>query len=51
MDAGTARTGRNPRELYEGRPRAGSPEFIRHINVFDGQIEAREHHRLTVPDA
>jgi len=41
----TARTGRTPRELYEAPASRWIAEFIGDLNVFDGQIEAREHHR------
>ncbi len=48
MDAGRLEQVATPRELYEAPASRWIAEFIGDINVFDGQIEAREHHRLTV---
>jgi putrescine transport system ATP-binding protein len=48
MDAGRLEQVAPPRELYEAPASRWIAEFIGDINVFDGQIEAREHHRLTV---
>jgi putrescine transport system ATP-binding protein len=48
MDAGRLEQVATPRELYEAPVSRWIAEFIGDINVFDGQIEAREHHRLTV---
>jgi putrescine transport system ATP-binding protein len=48
MDAGRLEQVATPRELYETPASRWIAEFIGDINVFDGQIEAREHHRLTV---
>ena len=48
MDAGRPEQVATPRELYEAPASRWIAEFIGDINVFDGQIEAREHHRLTV---
>jgi putrescine transport system ATP-binding protein len=48
MDAGRLEQVATPRELYEAPVSRWIAEFIGDINVFDGEIEAREHHRLTV---
>jgi putrescine transport system ATP-binding protein len=48
MDAGRLEQVATPRELYEAPSSRWVAEFIGDINVFDGQVEAREHHRLTV---
>jgi putrescine transport system ATP-binding protein len=48
MDAGRLEQVATPRELYEAPASRWIAEFIGDINVFDGQVEAREHHRLTV---
>ena len=48
MDDGRLEQVATPRELYEAPASRWIAEFIGDINVFDGQIEAREHHRLTV---
>jgi putrescine transport system ATP-binding protein len=48
MDAGRLEQVASPRELYEAPASRWIAEFIGDINVFDGQVEAREHHRLTV---
>jgi putrescine transport system ATP-binding protein len=48
MDAGRLEQVATPRQLYEAPVSRWIAEFIGDINVFDGQIEAREHHRLTV---
>jgi putrescine transport system ATP-binding protein len=48
MDAGRLEQVASPRELYEAPASRWIAEFVGDINVFDGQVEAREHHRLTV---
>src|SRR6266436_2593513 len=48
MDAGRLEQVATPRELYEAPTSRWIAEFIGDVNVFDGQVEAREHHRLTI---
>jgi putrescine transport system ATP-binding protein len=48
MDAGRLDQVASPRELYEAPLSRWIAEFIGEINLFDGQVEAREHNRLTV---
>jgi putrescine transport system ATP-binding protein len=48
MDAGRLEQVATPRELYEAPRSRWIAEFIGDVNVFDGQVEAREHHRLTI---
>jgi putrescine transport system ATP-binding protein len=48
MDAGRLEQIATPRELYEAPRSRWIAEFIGDVNVFDGQVEAREHHRLTI---
>ena len=46
MDAGRLDQVATPRELYEAPASRWIAEFIGEINVFEGQVESREHHRL-----
>jgi putrescine transport system ATP-binding protein len=48
MDAGRLDQVASPRELYEAPLSRWIAEFIGEINLFDGQVEAREHNRLTI---
>src|SRR5579871_5862611 len=48
MDAGRLDQVATPRELYEGPASRWIAEFIGEINVFEGQVESNEHHRLIV---
>jgi putrescine transport system ATP-binding protein len=48
MDAGRLEQVATPRELYEAPRSRWIAEFIGDVNVFDGQVAAREHHRLTI---
>ena len=48
MDAGRLDQVATPRELYEAPLSRWIAEFIGEINVFEGQVESREHNRLIV---
>ena len=48
MDSGRLDQVASPRELYEAPRSRWIAEFVGDINLFDGEIEAREHHRLTI---
>jgi putrescine transport system ATP-binding protein len=48
MDAGRLDQVATPRELYEAPASRWIAEFIGEINVFEGQVESREHNRLIV---
>jgi putrescine transport system ATP-binding protein len=48
MDAGRLDQVATPRELYEAPASRWIAEFIGDVNLFDGQVEARENNRLTV---
>src|SRR5207244_2580027 len=48
MDAGRLDQVASPRELYEAPRSRWIAEFVGDINLFDGQVEQREHHRLTI---
>ena len=48
MDSGRLDQVASPRELYEAPHSRWIAEFVGDINLFDGEIEAREHHRLTI---
>jgi putrescine transport system ATP-binding protein len=48
MDAGRLEQVATPRELYEAPRSRWIAEFIGDVNVFDGQVEASEPHRLTI---
>src|SRR5438477_2252664 len=48
MDTGRLDQVATPRELYETPASRWIAEFIGAVNLFEGQVEAREFHRLTV---
>src|SRR5260370_19248096 len=48
MDAGRLDQVATPRELYEAPRSRCIAEVVGDINLFDGEIEAREHRRLTI---
>jgi putrescine transport system ATP-binding protein len=48
MEAGRLEQVATPRELYEAPRSRWIAEFIGDVNVFDGQVEACEHRRLTI---
>jgi len=48
MDSGRLDQVASPRELYEVPRSRWIAEFVGDINLFDGEIEQREHHRLTI---
>ncbi len=48
MDAGRLEQVATPRELYEAPQSRWVAEFVGDVNLFDGQVESREAHRLTV---
>src|SRR6266702_938726 len=48
MDAGRLEQVAPPRELYEAPRSRWVAEFVGDINLFDGEVGSREHHRLTV---
>jgi putrescine transport system ATP-binding protein len=48
MESGRLEQVATPRELYEAPASRWIAEFIGDVNVFNGQVEAREHHRLTI---
>jgi putrescine transport system ATP-binding protein len=48
MDTGRLDQVATPRELYESPASRWIAEFIGAVNLFEGQVEAREFHRLTV---
>ena len=48
MDAGRLDQVGSPRELYEAPASRWIAEFIGDINVFEGQVESHENHRITV---
>ena len=48
MDAGRLEQVAPPRELYEAPHSRWVAEFVGDINLFDGEVSSREHHRLTV---
>jgi putrescine transport system ATP-binding protein len=48
MDAGRLDQVATPRELYEAPASRWIAEFVGDVNLFDGQVETRELHRLTV---
>jgi putrescine transport system ATP-binding protein len=48
MDAGRLDQVATPRELYEAPASRWIAEFIGDVNLFDGQVEARENNRLTI---
>ena len=48
MDHGRLEQVATPRELYEVPNSRWIAEFIGDVNIFDGQVESREHHRLSI---
>src|ERR1700730_10301569 len=48
MDAGRLEQVAPPRELYEAPHSRWVAEFVGDVNLFDGEVSSREHHRLTV---
>src|ERR1700759_1018978 len=48
MDAGKLDQVATPRELYEAPASRWIAEFIGEVNLFDGQVEARENNRIVV---
>jgi putrescine transport system ATP-binding protein len=48
MDAGRLDQVATPRELYEAPLSRWIAEFIGEVNLFDGQVETREHNRIVV---
>jgi putrescine transport system ATP-binding protein len=48
MDAGRLDQVASPRELYEAPRSRWIAEFVGDVNLFDGQVESREDHRLVV---
>ena len=48
MDAGRLEQVATPRELYEAPRSRWVAEFVGDINLFDGEVSSREHHRLTI---
>jgi putrescine transport system ATP-binding protein len=48
MDHGRLEQVATPRELYEAPHSRWIAEFIGDVNIFDGQVESREHHRLSI---
>jgi putrescine transport system ATP-binding protein len=48
MDAGRLDQVASPRELYEAPNSRWIAEFVGDVNLFDGQVESREGHRLVV---
>jgi putrescine transport system ATP-binding protein len=48
MDAGRLEQVAAPRELYEAPASRWIAEFVGDVNLFEGQVETREAHRLTV---
>src|SRR3954466_12218616 len=48
MDAGRLEQVASPRELYEAPASRWAAEFVGDVNLFDGQAESRDGHRLMV---
>jgi putrescine transport system ATP-binding protein len=48
MDAGRLEQVATPRDLYEAPRSRWVAEFVGDVNLFDGEVSSREHHRLTV---
>ena len=48
MDAGRLEQVGTPRELYEAPRSRWVAEFVGDVNLFDGEVSSREHHRLTI---
>src|ERR1700738_5300404 len=48
MDAGRLEQVATPRELYEAPHSRWIAEFVGDVNIFEGQVESREAHRLAI---
>ena len=48
MDAGRLEQVATPRDLYEAPASRWVAEFVGDINLFEGEVTSREHHRLTI---
>ena len=48
MDAGRVEQVATPRELYEAPHSRWIAEFVGDVNIFEGQVESREAHRLAI---
>jgi putrescine transport system ATP-binding protein len=48
MDSGRLEQVANPRDLYEAPASRWVAEFVGDVNLFEGEVTAHEHHRLTV---
>jgi putrescine transport system ATP-binding protein len=48
MDAGRLEQVATPRDLYEAPQSRWVAEFVGDVNLLDGEVASREHHRLTV---
>ncbi len=48
MDAGRLEQVATPRELYEAPASRWIAGFVGDVNIFDGEVSAREHNRLTI---
>ncbi len=48
MDAGRLEQVATPRDLYEAPHSRWVAEFVGDVNLFDGEVSSREHHRLTI---
>jgi putrescine transport system ATP-binding protein len=48
MDAGRLEQVATPRDLYEAPRSRWIAAFVGDVNLFDGEVASREHHRLTV---
>jgi putrescine transport system ATP-binding protein len=51
MNAGRLEQVATPRDLYEAPRSRWVAEFVGDVNLFDGEVAAHEHHRLTVATA
>jgi putrescine transport system ATP-binding protein len=48
MDAGRLQQVATPRDLYEAPASRWVAEFVGDVNLFDGEVTSREHHRLAI---
>jgi putrescine transport system ATP-binding protein len=48
MNAGRLEQVATPRDLYEAPHSRWVAEFVGDVNLFDGEVTSREHHRLTI---
>jgi putrescine transport system ATP-binding protein len=48
MDSGRLEQVATPRELYEAPRSRWVAEFVGDVNIFDGEVESREDHRLVI---